>query len=117
MNPQLHALRLVARVLLGAGCLSLGYGAYVVSSAKAYQAIEMRRFEETKEHVAPTPALSEGVSIGEIQIPRLGLTALGSRATRRRFFGTRSGTSRTRRCPANRETSCWRVTATPSSGR
>jgi len=76
MNPPLHALRLVARVLLGAGCLSLGYGAYVVSSAKAYQAIEMRRFEETKEHVAPTPALSEGVSIGEIQIPRLGLTAL-----------------------------------------
>jgi sortase A len=76
MNPPLHALRLVARVLLGAGCLSLGYGAYVVSSAKAYQAIEMRRFEETKEHAAPTPALSEGVAIGEIQIPRLGLTAL-----------------------------------------
>ena len=75
MNP-LHAVRLVARVLLGAGLLSLGYAGYVVSSAKAYQAIEMRRFEETRDNVVPTPALIEGGSIGEIQIPRLGLTAL-----------------------------------------
>lgn len=76
MNPPLQVIRLVARVLLGAGLLSLGYAAYVVSSAKAYQSIEMRRFEEARETAAPTPSLVEGGSIGEIQIPRLGLTAV-----------------------------------------
>jgi sortase A len=36
----------------------------------------MRRFEETRGNVVPSPSLVEGGSIGEIQIPRLGLTAL-----------------------------------------
>jgi sortase A len=75
MSPTYRAVQFVARVLLAAGLLSLAYAAYVVTGAKAYQAIEMRRFEETKDD-APNPALVEGGSIGEIQIPRLGLTAL-----------------------------------------
>jgi sortase A len=58
------------------GLLSLGYAAFVIIDAKAYQAIEMRRFEETREDVAPTRALADGGSIGEIHIPRLGLAAL-----------------------------------------
>jgi sortase A len=66
----------VARVLLAAGLLALGYAAYIVVDAKAYQAIEQRRFERSREDAAVAPALIDGGAIGEIQIPRLGLTAI-----------------------------------------
>jgi sortase A len=66
----------VARVLLTAGLLALGYAAYVVADAKAYQAIEQRRFERSRVGAAAAPALVDGGAIGEIQIPRLGLTAI-----------------------------------------
>ena len=59
-----------------AGLLALGYVAYVIADAKAYQAIEQRRFELGKHDAAPAAALVEGGSIGEIQIPRLGLRAM-----------------------------------------
>jgi sortase A len=65
-----------ARVFLAAGLLALGYAAYVVADAKAYQAIELRRFELARRDVAPAPAPANGGSIGEIQIRRLGLTAM-----------------------------------------
>ena len=73
---------LAGRVLLAAGVLTLGYAAYVVADAQAYQAIEQRRFEHAGHPVAgaPTsnarPALLEGGAIGEIHIPRLGLLAI-----------------------------------------
>jgi sortase A len=66
----------VARVLLTAALLALGYTAYVVIDAQAYQAIEQRRFEQARQDAAALPALVEGGSIGEIQIPRLGLKAI-----------------------------------------
>ena len=59
-----------------AGLLALAYVAYVAADAKAYQAIEQRRFDLAVHDAALAPALVEGVSIGEIQIPRLGLTAM-----------------------------------------
>jgi sortase A len=71
-----RAARLVARVLLTAGLLALGYAAYVVVDTKAYQAIQWKRFEQARQDAAATPALVDGVSIGEIQIPRLGLAAM-----------------------------------------
>ena len=74
MSRTTHrAARLVARVLLTAGLLALGYAAYVVIDTTAYQAIEQKRFERARQDAAATPALVDGVSIGEIQIPRLGL--------------------------------------------
>jgi sortase A len=77
MSRTSHAIRLVARVLLTTGSLALAYSAYVVIDAQAYQAIEQRRFERARQNaVTARPALVEGRSIGEIQIPRLGITAI-----------------------------------------
>jgi len=76
MSRARRAARLVARVLLIAGLLALGYAAYVVIDTKAYQAIEQKRFEQARQDAAAAPALVDGVSIGEIQIPRLGLAAM-----------------------------------------
>jgi len=69
-------LRSTVRLLLTAGLLALGYGAYVVIDAKAYQAIEQRRFEHARRDAPAAPALVDGDSIGEIQIARVGLTAM-----------------------------------------
>jgi sortase A len=86
-----------ARVLLAAGLLALGYAAYVVADAKAFQAIEQHRFEHARDGAAAAPALINGGSIGEIQIPRLGLTAIvvqgDSAAILRRAVGHLAGTA------------------------
>jgi sortase A len=96
MSRTHRAARRAAPVLLAAGVLALGYTAYVVADAKAYQAIEQRRFEQQRfEHArldaAVAPALVDGGSIGEIQIPRIGLAAMvvqgDSAATLRRAVG------------------------------
>jgi len=73
-----RAARRSAWVLLAAGILALGYAAYVVADAKAYQASELRRFEEARQTPALTraPVPAEDGSIGEIAIARLGLTAM-----------------------------------------
>jgi sortase A len=63
-------------VLFAAGLFALGYAAYVVADAKAYQVIEQRRFEQARQNPAAAPALAEGGSMGQLQIPRLGLTAI-----------------------------------------
>jgi sortase A len=68
--------RLVARVLLTAGFLALGYAAYVIIDAKAYQAIEHRRFDEARPDTSAAPVVVDGSAIGEIQIQRLGLRAI-----------------------------------------
>ncbi len=70
------AARVAAGVFFAGGLLALGYAAYVVIDAKAYQAIEHRRFERARTDPAVAPALVDGGAIGEIHIPRLGLTAV-----------------------------------------
>jgi sortase A len=76
MSRTSPAVRLVARVLLIAGLLALGYAAYVVIDANAYQAIEQRRFHDTRAAASAPHAVTVGGAIGEILIPRLGLTAV-----------------------------------------
>jgi len=49
--------RHAAGVFLVAGLLALGYVAYVVVDAKAYQAIEQRRFEDLRGQAAVGPEL------------------------------------------------------------
>jgi sortase A len=66
----------LSRVLLAVGLLALGYAAYVVADAKAFQAIEQRRFDMATTHQSPAPAIVEGSALGEILIPRLGLKAI-----------------------------------------
>jgi len=66
-----------SRALLAAGLLALAYAAYVVIDAHAYQTIEHRRFEAVvAPHALSEPAAVDGSPIGELRIPRLGLTAV-----------------------------------------
>jgi sortase A len=60
---------------LAVGLLALGYAAYVVLDAHAYQAYEQSKFEDVS--IKEPPALLvEGGVIGEIQVPRLQLKAI-----------------------------------------
>jgi sortase A len=76
VNRTPHAARRTARVLLAVGLLALGYAAYVVADAKAYQAIERREFGRARADARGAAAPADGDSIGEIQIPRLALRAM-----------------------------------------
>jgi sortase A len=67
---------LAARILLATGLLALGYVAYVALDAQAYQAIERRRFEDVRASAPAVTAVVDGSAIGELRIPRLGLTAI-----------------------------------------
>jgi sortase A len=60
---------------LAVGLLALGYAAYVVVDAHAYQAYEQSKFENVSSN-EPAPPLVEGGVIGEIQVPRLQLKAI-----------------------------------------
>lgn len=68
--------RRAARVFLATGLLVLAYAACVVIDAKVFQTIEQRRFELERPDTAVAPTPIAGGSMGEIQIPRLGLTAV-----------------------------------------
>jgi sortase A len=64
---------------LALGLLCLGYSAYVVVDAHAYQAFEQSKFEaklENGDRQLPPAPLIEGGVIGEIQVPRLQLKAI-----------------------------------------
>jgi sortase A len=62
-------------IFLAAGILALGYAAYVVADAHAYQAIETSKFESVSRSEGPHPVIKGGV-IGEVEVPRLGLKAI-----------------------------------------
>ena len=70
--------RRTAFVLLTTGLLALGYAAYVIADAKAYQTSELRRFEEARQARAlpRAPVALDDGSIGELEIARLGLAAM-----------------------------------------
>ena len=82
MSRAGRATRRAAYVLLAAGLLALGYTAYVLADAKAYQATEQTRFDMLRRVAATNPgagmapALAEGGLVGEIEIPRIGLAAM-----------------------------------------
>jgi sortase A len=67
--------RWTAGVLMLVGLAALGYAVFVAVDAKTYQLIEQHRFEQTRP-TEPDLALVEGGPIGELRIPRLGLTAV-----------------------------------------
>jgi sortase A len=60
---------------LAAGMGGLGYATYVVVDAEVYQAIEESRLPEMRLTQGPR-VVAEGALIGEIRIPRLGLSAI-----------------------------------------
>jgi sortase A len=75
MTRMHSTVRVVVRGLFIAGLLALGYVTYIVIDAKAYQAIEHRQLERARPN-ADARAVVDGSAIGEIQIARLGLSAI-----------------------------------------
>jgi LPXTG-site transpeptidase (sortase) family protein len=60
---------------LAFGMLSLGYAGFVFADSHRYQALEIKKFEQPGRLSEPH-LLVEGEVIGEIQVPRLGLSAM-----------------------------------------
>jgi len=76
MSPtRTHILRGACYFFLSLGVLALGYAGFVFADSHVYQALEMKKFKQagllSEPHI-----LVEGETIGEIQVPRLGLNAM-----------------------------------------
>jgi LPXTG-site transpeptidase (sortase) family protein len=65
--------RRLSQTLAVAGVLALAYAAYLMIDAHAYQTGERRRLAEPREIVAAASVPVSGDSIGEMDIPRLGV--------------------------------------------
>jgi len=76
MSLRHRIARRAAPVLLACGVVALGFAAYVIIEARAYQSAERRRFEATTPSAIAAPVPTDGTLIGEIQIPRLRLRAM-----------------------------------------
>jgi len=76
MSITRRAVRRAAGVLLAAGLIVLGYAAVVAIGARVYQTSEQERFERARAERSAATAVIEGMTIGEIHIARLGLTAI-----------------------------------------
>jgi sortase A len=72
---RLVLLRAAYYVLLAGGVFGLAYAGYVVADAHIYQTIEESRFESVSRSEEPHPVI-EGSTIGEMEVPRLGLKAI-----------------------------------------
>jgi sortase A len=79
-NRVRPAARIVSWVLLIAGILTLAYFAYILVSAAYFQARESRKLHHAVSEPAATEAsprvFAEGDVIGQIDVPRLGLSAI-----------------------------------------
>ncbi|MFZ0981236.1 MAG: class D sortase [Candidatus Acidiferrales bacterium] len=64
--------RTVYYVLLAFGVFGLAYAGYVAADSHTYQAVEQSKFESVNQNEGPHPVI-EGGTIGELEIPRLGL--------------------------------------------
>jgi sortase A len=70
-----HILGGACYFFLTLGVLALGYAGFVFADSHVYQALEMKKFKQAG-LLAEPHILAEGETIGEIQIPRLGLNAI-----------------------------------------
>jgi sortase A len=89
-STRTYILRGACYFFLAFGILALGYAGFVFADSHAYQALEMKKFKQSGLLSEPH-ILLEGDVIGEIQVPRLGLSAMvvqgDSPATLRRAVG------------------------------
>jgi sortase A len=74
-SARVYVLRVAFYFFLFSGLLAVGYAGFVFADSHAYQALEMKKLEHpgllTEPHI-----LVEGDVIGEIQVPRVGLSAI-----------------------------------------
>jgi sortase A len=70
-------LRAAYYIFLVSGTLAVGYAAYTIADARAYQTIEKARFENVKTSSSvESRHLVQGDVIGEMEVPRLGLKTI-----------------------------------------
>ncbi len=74
-TARTYILRGACYLCLAFGILALGYAGFVFADSRAYQAIEMKKFQQAGPRAQPRIVV-EGEAIGEIQVPRLGLDAI-----------------------------------------
>jgi sortase A len=70
-----HVLQGACYCFLAFGVLALGYAGYDFADSNAYQALEIKKFEQPGRLSEPH-ILAEGDVIGEMQVPRLGLSVM-----------------------------------------
>jgi sortase A len=71
----MQILRGASYFFLALGLLALGYAGFVFADSHVYQALEMKKFMQASPLSEPH-ILAEGEVIGEILVPRLGLSAI-----------------------------------------
>lgn len=74
-STRTHLLRVACYFFLTLGIFALGYAGFVYGESHAYQALETKKIRQAGRLVEPH-VLAEGDVIGEIQVPRLGLSAI-----------------------------------------
>jgi sortase A len=74
-STKTHLLRVACYFFLTLGIFALGYAGFVYADSHAYQAVEMKKIRQASRFAAPH-VLAEGDVIGEIQVPRVGLSAI-----------------------------------------
>jgi sortase A len=74
-STRTRILRGACYFFLALGTLALGYAGFVWADSHAYQVLETKEFKQASPLSKPY-AFVEGDVIGEIQVPRLGLTAI-----------------------------------------
>ncbi len=74
-STRTHLVRVAFYFFLTLGILALGYAGFVFADSHTYQALEMKKFKQAGRLSEPH-LLAEGGLIGEIQVPRLGLSAI-----------------------------------------
>jgi len=70
-----QVLRSACYCFLAFGVFALGYAGFVFADSNAYQALETKKFEQPGRLSEPH-ILAEGDVIGEMQVPRLGLSVM-----------------------------------------
>jgi sortase A len=74
-RTQTYILRGACYFCFACGILALGYAGFVFADSHTYQALELKKFEQPSRLSAPHLPV-EGEVLGEIQVPRLGLSAM-----------------------------------------
>jgi len=74
-RSQASFLRVICYLFFAFGILSLGYAGFVFADSHRYQALEKKKFEQHGRLSEPHLFI-EGEVVGEIQVPRLGLSAV-----------------------------------------
>jgi sortase A len=74
-STKTQLLRVACYFFFTLGIFALGYAGFVYADSHAYQALEMKRIRQADRLAGPR-VLAEGDVIGEIQVPRLGLSAI-----------------------------------------